>query len=91
MKKALVGLSVDSAVCESYDDLNLSEFKEIVEYLNTLYCVARNKKNVSNFHGDGGFGASSGGYHASWKYKHLSKQCGFFYTTFNSGALSLQG
>jgi hypothetical protein len=89
MKEALIGLSVDSAVCESYDDLNLSEFKEIVEYLNTLYCVARNKKNVSSFHGR--FGASSGGYHARWKYKHFSKQCGFFCTTFNSGALSLQG
>lgn len=56
---SLIGYSVDDSILLDYDTLSLSEFKKVMNFLQATYREARNKKNLSGFHGD--FGACVGG------------------------------
>jgi hypothetical protein len=57
--QALLGFSVPSDVCHEYDELDLEQFKVVVNYMVKMYRDCRNKKTVSGEHDH--FGAYVGG------------------------------
>jgi len=57
--QALLGFSVSPDICRAYDQLDLEQFKAVVNYMVKLYPHSRNKKTVSGEHDH--FGVYVGG------------------------------